>query len=98
MMAPTRTERHQLRSIFTRLLSEEHAKRPERSGTSDGYPEWLGLERNALLKEVNAQRAMVGSGPILMKKFILIEETCAGHVDYAAKLVLRCSELVFDHP
>lgn len=89
--------RTHLHRIFTRLIQAEHAKRPSRPGTLNGEPEWVILERDALLQDVNAQRGLLGKVPITTDIFIRREQTCVGHVDYASKLCIACVELVLDH-
>jgi hypothetical protein len=88
--------RAHLRGIFTRIIQAEHSKRPERAKTINLEPEWVELERVRLLHEVNAHRGLFGKKPIERDIFDRLEQTCAGHIDYASKLCMACVELVID--
>jgi hypothetical protein len=82
------------------LLCAEQELRPQRQAPTpdpvDGrtVPEWVLLERRAMLGKVNELRASVGLGPIdettLVKK---AEWLACGHCDYSTKYSLYAAAL-----
>lgn len=87
-----------LRDAFQRLFEAEAAKRDERRGYDpDGSPEWVRMEREAMLRRINEERLLLAKAPLEMDLFERKELTCMGHSDYSSKLALVCMELVVDH-
>lgn len=59
-------------------------------------PAWVLYERDQMFDAVTRERAMLGKGPIEMKKLVRVENCAKGHVDYGRKFCLYAMELVFD--
>ena len=56
--------------------------------------EWERLENEAMLDEINYQRAMMGKSPIDTALYLSRERCARGHIDYSLKLALYSQELV----
>jgi len=85
-------ERMRLRDRFHALFAEEAEKRPQRLDLS-----WVKEEAEAMLTHVNTARLNRGKQPFRLERYELMDNMCAGHSDYHAKLALGCMELVLDH-
>jgi len=57
---------------------------------------WVLFERDQMFDAVTRERALLGKGPIPMKEVVRVENCAKGHIDYARKYCLYCTELVFD--
>lgn len=82
---------------FEDLLAAEQLKRPHREKYvlwgKDEVPEWLKLELETLLKEINSQREAAELAPITMRDLRRVETMACGHSDYSHKLSIYCAEL-----
>jgi hypothetical protein len=56
---------------------------------------WMGRERTMLLAMVNDRRHTLGAGTVTANQVYEVEESAAGHVDYADKLALRLAFLTY---
>ncbi len=56
-------------------------------------PAWVLFEREALHKAVNAERARRGFPAVDIKAIDRVERLACGHVDYAHKYPLYCTEI-----
>lgn len=92
----THRDRMRLRDEFHAAFAAESAKRRGRAGFVAGEPEWVVLEREAMLRLVNLHRARLKKGPVDVAMFTNMEGRCVGHSDYHPKLALGCMELVLD--
>lgn len=89
------------KDLILSVLGDEQKKRSERPGSVidpvDGFPvpEWVILERNAVLAAVNGIRGDAKLAPIdsttLVKK---AERLACGHCDYTLKYALYAAELI----
>lgn len=59
-------------------------------------PEWVLHERNAMYAAINKERKLFKKAPIAIETFVRVENCAKGHCDYASKLSLYATELVFD--
>jgi hypothetical protein len=59
-------------------------------------PEWVLFERTQMHEAVNKERRRFHKESIDVKTIIRAENCAKGHSDYQSKLVLYCTELVFD--
>ena len=88
---PIQSARDQLHLAFQRAAAE-------RSKRSDFDPEtgellWIIHERSVMHGTVNRIRAERGLGPVPLSDIEVVERSAQGHIDYAAKFVLRCADL-----
>ena len=87
---------------FEEKLAAEQTKRPRREKYvlwgKDEVPEWLKLELEMLLSEINSQRGAAELAPITMRDLRRVETMACGHSGYSHKLAIYCAELcVGDH-
>lgn len=59
-------------------------------------PGWVIYEREQMFGAINAERAKMGKEPIELRSYVRAENCAKGHSDYAKKLALYATELVFD--
>jgi hypothetical protein len=88
-----RTYRNVLHCVFHELLCEEAKERDKRS-----IDEWPRLEREAMWKMVNEERANRSKEALPVEDVQRVEQMALGHTDYGTKYALYCTELVEDRP
>jgi phosphopantetheine adenylyltransferase len=54
---------------------------------------WVTYEREQMLAAVNVERASRGLEPVTIQHIERVEQMACGHVDYAVKYPLYCSEI-----
>lgn len=94
--------RSRQRDVLDRLHSsltaaqEQRPRRRQLQGAGDGMgePGWVAYERAVMHAEVNQARAELGAAPVALEAVARAERLAVGHIDYAAKFALHCSELV----
>lgn len=99
-MAETTFEQRDRLALRDRLLDvflTAARERPQRQDLVDvGYGlecAWVDYERQQMLAAVNGVRAERGLPPVDMATIARVETQACGHVDYASKYALYCSEL-----
>jgi len=79
-------------------LAKAMTERPQRPDLEicDGerYPGWVFHERSAMVTAVNTIRADLGMPAVSADMVKRAEDQAAGHVDYASKFALYCTEIV----
>ena len=88
-----RLTRLELHTILREELGKAHALR---KGHDPDV--WWRFEMETMLAAVNWYRAWVDKDPLPMKRLLRVEQVASGHVDYAIKLALYCTELVQEDP
>ena len=87
------TYRNKLHHDFHMLLCDESDQRGKR-----GFAEWPMMERRAMWKRVNEERARRGKEMLQIEEVARVEQMAVGHTDYGTKYALYCTELVEDTP
>lgn len=88
---PILSARDQLHLAFQRAAAERE-KRQE-FDTATGELGWVLHERAVMHATVNRIRADHGLDPVPLSDIEVVERSAQGHIDYAAKFVLRCADL-----
>jgi hypothetical protein len=87
-----------MQEIFDKAAKErkvrgEFVKDPLETRFSWTVPAWVLFERAALHKAVNEERARRNLPPVDIKAIDRVERLATGHVDYATKYTLYCTEI-----
>ncbi len=95
-MTPMREKlalKEQMLAAFQKA-AQERPKRREfiKVGTSS-LPAWVVYEREQMLIAVNQERAERGLPPVDLRSVALADRCASGHVDYASKYALYCTEI-----
>lgn len=81
------SQQHMIRH-FEKVLAEAAKQRSQR-------PEgWIVFEREAMWRATNEERCKLGKQPVPIKALETVEMMAVGHVDYALKYALYCTEMV----
>lgn len=87
-------KRADLLEIMRKYLTDAHEQRKQRPEPQ----EWWRFEMEQMLGHVNWHRAMHDKEPLPMRKLLRRESVASGHIDYALKFSLYCTELVLEEP
>ena len=82
---------------FEDILASEMAKRPQRQAFVNDVPEWVVIERAAMLAAVQAARRARGAAEVAPESVRRAESSAEGHFDYVKKWAIGCADLVLDH-
>lgn len=83
--------RPQIEAAFSRAAAERGARNDFDLVT--GELGWVLHERAVMHGTVNRLRGERGLAPVPVSDIEAVERSAQGHIDYAAKFVLRCAEL-----
>lgn len=75
-------------------VTKVHARRKRRENAGLTFQEIIREEVKDLHAKVNEERSALGKSEVELLEVLRIDETCAGHVDYALKLGIRLQALV----
>lgn len=78
------------------VLVAEQEKRNQRRGFIGHEPEWVQVERLAMLDRVNLLRSRRGYGPVSLDDVTAKENQACGHSDYTTKYAIGCADLVVE--
>lgn len=84
-------EFRKLHREFEAVLSKAQKERDKRAPEGPGG--WIMFERLAMFDYVNLYRCSQGAPIIAIKQVEQVETVACGHVDYATKFALYCTEL-----
>jgi hypothetical protein len=84
-------ERKEVVDRFRAELDKEHALRDQRP-----YLTWVDLEIDFMHRLVNKERSKRGLPDVDRAAVVRADRCASGHVDYASKFSIYCTDLVFD--
>jgi hypothetical protein len=77
--------------------AKERPKRPEMVHVdNESVPAWALYEQGKMLEAVNLALADRNRPPVQLANIQKVEHMAMGHVDYASKFALYCTEIVLD--
>lgn len=95
-----RAERIRLRDALQNVLQTAAKERSKRSEMvrfdNESVPAWALYEQGKMLEAVNLALTARNRPPVQLADIQRVERMAMGHVDYASKFALYCTEIVLD--